>query len=506
MRTRSALALALVAAASSACVTQGPVAAPQTALAAPAVPALAPLDAPPSRATPPEDAPPSPGPSLALHLPRTTWIALENGMRVGVARSATRPFVEVRLAIAGGRAFDGERTGLAALSAELGRRSASAEGSSRAISSRFAALGATLRVDAGMDATTFALRVPKAQLDSAVDALATLARTFEPSPREVSQARDDLAKELTLRAEEDADFDARMILFADLYDQPLGRHPYSSFDALPKELQSLTHSELRAYQRRVYTPRAMALVVAGDTTMEAARSAAERAFGAQRGAEPTGISFAEPTQRTARKVSIADRPGSAQAHVLVGWLGPERTDPRWPAARLAATVLASASGARGELTELAHGPSLWLAVADVPPGEAARAVEAVLASAERLASEPATPTELDAAVKRVFDHSAMTFGSLAQIADRAVLRPLLGLPEGADELALEEIRTTPPDVLTALIREFAVPAHAVIVVDGDATHMGEALARFADVKIVAPTRGFERDRTLRYNPAPVPPP
>lgn len=506
MSARAGLTLALGAALSAACVAPAPLPPRRAPVVAHAVPAPATPEAPPSPSTPAEEAPPAPGPPLALHLPRTTWITLENGLRVGVARSATRPFVELRLVVAGGRAFDGERTGLAALTAELMRRSASAEGANRGISSRFVALGAPLRVDAGMDATTFALRVPRARLDDAVDALAALARGFEPSLHDVSEARDELARALTLRAEQDADFDARMILATDLYDQPLGRHPYSSFDALPRELRSLAPSELRAYQRRTYVPRAMALLVAGDATMEAARGAAERAFGGLRGGDPAGVSFAEPTQRTTRKVTIADRPGSERARVLVGWLGPERSDPRWPAARLAATLLASASGARGELTELANGPSLWLAIADVPVGEAAPAIESILASAERLAVAPPTPSELDGAVKQVFDHAAMGLGSLGEIADRAVARALLGLPEGADELALEETRTAAPEALSALIRELAVPAHAVIVVDGDAARLGDALARFADVKIVAPTRGFERDRTLRYNPTAPPPP
>lgn len=501
---RRAFGLALVGASLAAC---GGSAGPARHTAAPPPITLAPQS--PTLTTTPDasvEGPPPPGPTLDLHLPRTTWIALDNGLRVGVMRTTTRPLVEVRLVVAGGRAFDGERTGLAALTAELLRRSTEADPPRSPVAVRFAALGARLEVHADTDATTYSLRVPPERTSDAMDALAAMVRAFEPAPREFAQARAALGRALQRRAELDADFDARMILFADLYDQPLGRHPYSSYDALPREIEGLAATELRAYFRRAYTPRAMAVLVAGDTSMEATRSDALRAFGALRGAEPPGLTFAEPTHRTTLKLSIADRPGAETSHVLVGWLGPERLDPRWPVARLATTVLADAAGhgARAELVERANGPSAWLLVADAPTAETVAVIHDALDAAERLTNTPPSAQALDAAQKRLFDATAMDARTLAQLADRAALRPLLGLADDADEAALQLARATPPEVVPQAFVEWAEPTRAVVVVVGDAARIGDALAPLAEVKIVAPTRGFERDRTLRYNPAPGP--
>ena len=122
-----------------------------------------------------------------------------------------------------------------------------------------------------------------------------------------------------------------MVLYRDLFALPADHHPYATFDATAADVQKLTVEECRAFHKRFYVPKNAFVVIAGDTTPEAAKMAAEKAFGAMRTAASRPL-MAYPDPYAARgrlKVTLVDRPKSSQSDVYVGELGPLRSDPGW---------------------------------------------------------------------------------------------------------------------------------------------------------------------------------
>src|SRR6185295_7745830 len=79
------------------------------------LPALNTTPPPPRRR---EEPPPS-APAKPLRFPAAVWSDLPSGLRVAVVPGKALPLVHVRVVIAAGTAADGERPGLAAITAQL---------------------------------------------------------------------------------------------------------------------------------------------------------------------------------------------------------------------------------------------------------------------------------------------------------------------------------------------------------------------------------------------------
>ncbi len=462
-----------------------------TPIEAPAVPGVEAVDTPPQAA-----------PLFDVHLPRIAWTELRSGLRVGVLRSATVPWVDLRLVVLGGRALDGERTGLAVLTTELLQRGSGAK--SRALLARAEAIGATITTHTELDYVVLGLSAPRESLDEATDVLLSLARTLDPSPADFARAKAYLSEARRTREASDGDYGARLVMFEDLYDQPLGRHPYSSFEAHPAELQSLSLNELRAYHKRMFVPSNMVLVAAGDVRSDEVLRVSDRVAGAQRAPEPQGISFSEPNVRTTRKVTIVDVKGAESSLVTVGWLGPTAADPRWPAARLAAALIAqevaSMGPASSALVPVANSPSAWLEQVLVTKLATAEAVQKLFDATAQVRTTIANDAGPWEAQRTALAELEMARSTLEKHAVRGAELRLFGLPDDADESYVRALSQTTPEMVARAAHDLIDENAAVVVVTGDAEVIGPSLARFADVKILDPAKGFERERTLRYNP------
>ncbi|WP_438033935.1 M16 family metallopeptidase [Sorangium sp. So ce204] len=497
---------------------------PPAQAGAPATPAPATSApaAPPAEAARGEQPPPS-GPAKPARMPAIAWAELPSGLRVATAVSRALPLVEVRVVIRGGSAADGERTGLAAITGELLLRGGAGGLPGRELLARVESLGASLRVDTGLDATVIALRAPSDRLAEAALLLGHVVQRPRLDAAELARLKAQAAEAARERARSDARWGALMVLFRDLYALPTELHPYASFGATAAELPRITAADCRAFHAAWYVPKNTVVVVAGDTTPEAARAAVEKAFTDRRGAEPPALSFTDPVPPASLKITIVDRPKSAESELFLGVLGPERGASEWPALAVAGEVLGGPSGRlsqellepRGPAREVsaapldvAHGPVPLLAHVRVPAARTGLAAQAMLEHAEQLAAAAPSQEEVDAAARRLTARLGLGLGTATGLADEIAVMQALDLPDDHHESYRKELRDITPAFAGKVAHDNVRPAHAAIVVVGDAQAIGPMLSRLGDVKVVDPTRAFERKRTIprdaSASPAPAP--
>ena len=462
------------------------------------------------------ESPPPSGPARPYRLPTVTWAELPGGVRLGTAVSRALPIVEVRVVVPGGASADGERPGRAALTGELLKEGGAGGLPGRELLSRIEALGGTLSVNTSRDATVLSLGVTREHL---ADALALLGSVVQ-RPRLDAGELNKIKKREIERAQDSARTDGRwgalITLYRDLYALPSERHPYASYAATPAELARITAADCRAFHERQFVPKNTLVIVVGDAAPEAARAAAEKAFTDRRAAEVPAIPFTDPLPPESMKITLIDRPKSTQSDIFIGVLGPSRADRDWAAFAVAGQVLGGgptgrlfadvreqkglAYAASSHPVEVARGPAPLLAFAGTQTGKTGLALQALLEHTARLGSTAPGSEEVEVATRYLVDAFAIRMETVGAVADRIVQLRLLNLPDDYDDGYRKELRDITPALSGKVAGEYVRPGHAIVAVAGDAAVIGPMLSRFGEVKVVDPTREFERERTIPADP------
>jgi predicted Zn-dependent peptidase len=466
-------------------------------------------------AQPQREQPPPSGPAPDLRLPAALWSELPNGIKLATVQNRVLPVLQIRVAVLTGRAADGERPGLASLTAELVKESGAGGLSSRDTLARIESLGATLSLETEQDYTSIGLAVTRDHLAEALDLLGAITLKSPLNQAQFDRLKKRGVESASALAKEDGDWSARVVLYRDLFALPTERHPYASFDATADEISKITAADCRTFYSRYYVPKNTIVVVTGDTTPEAVRGAAEKALGAYRGAAPPALSFTDPVPQEARKITVIDRPKSSQSNIYVGMLGPRPTDPTYAAFDVARSVLGKAFTGRlfldlrekrglayitfAPLTELAESPSVFYAYAATQTPKTGLAAEALLQHIERLGTTAPEAQEVDTAANNLAGMLAIDLDVPGAIADTVVWLRGLGLPDDFLAGYLKEVRKVTPETSGKAASEHLRAGHEVIVAAGDAQVIGPMLSRFGEVKVVDATNDFRRIRTIARN-------
>jgi zinc protease len=508
----AAAALSALAASTIACSSAPPPSPPPPPRA---ITAKAPDATSPEPRAPEREPPPPSGPTRDLRLPYPMWAELPSGLKVAAVENRSLPVVHIRVAVLGGSAADGERPGVAALTAELLKRGGAGAMTGRDVLARAAALGGELSVRADFDRTTLSLSVTKDALGEALDLLAAVVGRPSLSPAEFTKIKKRAADTAAERARDDAAYDASLILFRDLFSLPADRHPYASFDASPEEISRLTATDCRTFHARRFVPKNTFVVIAGDVTSADAKAAVVKAFNGFTGGEPAVTSFTDPVAPESIKITLIDRPKSAQSVIRVGMLGPARSDEGWPAFMVASQILggdvtgrlsndlvdkrALALSATSNIIELASSPSVFYVAAETPTPKTGHAMKALLEHIDGISAGAPTAAETEAAARALSDALAIRLGSVGDLADAIVHLRTLGLWDDALAVYTKALRAMTPEAAGKAAPEHFRSGHAVVVVAGDAEVVGPVLSHFAEVKVVDPTKGFQRLRSIPMN-------
>jgi len=452
---------------------------------------------------PAREAPPSSATARPFRFPRVAWTELPGGLKLGTLAGKGGPLVHVRVVIGAGRAADGERPGLAAMTAQLLAGGAAA--------ARLASLGAGLSVDTGIDATTLGLAVTRDHLGEALDALGALVARPQWAPAELDRLKKRESRRLAALARDDGAWGASVMLYRDLFSLPSEHHPYATWSATPEDIDKLTAADCRAFHRGFYVPRNTFVVVSGDAPPDAVGPLVQKAFAALSGGDATALSFTDPTALEARKITLVDRPHSPESEVLVGVLGPPRADRSFAAFTVASQILGGAGGrieadlrdkrgivlsARSQVTEVAHGPTVLVTRASAPAARTGAVLQALLDHTAALAGRAPDADEVEAVQRALAGAFAVRLDAPGAFAAEVTRLRILGLPDERPDGDRKELGDVTPPLVLKAAGDHLRAGHESIVVAGDAAVIGPVLAHFGEVKVVDPTRGFARVRTL----------
>nr|WP_275939161.1 pitrilysin family protein [Polyangium spumosum] len=302
------------------------------------------------------------------------------------------------------------------------------------------------------------------------------------------------------------------MLHRDLFALPSEHHPYASFDATAEEITRIKPADCREYHRRHFVPKNMIAAITGDVPADEARKVAEKHLGRLSGKTPPPLSFTDPMPVESTKITLVDRPGSTQSELVVGSLGPKESEPTYPGFVLAAEVLggpvtgrlsADLRDKRGlvsrsfaEIVPFAGGPSAFYVYAKTNDESTGEALAALLDHLRALTKEAPSPAEVETAARFLGGSRAVSTSKPGGRADELCDLGSRDLPDEALDERIGAIRQASPEAAAKAFAEHVRPGHAVIVVAGDAAHVGPRLQRFGEVKVVDPTRNFARIRTL----------
>jgi zinc protease len=173
----------------------------------------------------------------------------------------------------------------------------------------------------------------------------------------------------------------------------------------------IQRDDLVQYYETYYRPQGMVIVVVGAVPAEQAIAQVTEAFGDWTGARPPRVALPPVLPVAGISERRVPMPDKTQSDIVMGWTSMSRLDPDYEAARLANTIL-GVFGMMGRLgtnvrerqgmayyaySQLSADrlPGVWALVAGVNPANVDRAIQSMLAEAERLRQEPIPADELE---------------------------------------------------------------------------------------------------------------
>jgi predicted Zn-dependent peptidase len=488
-------------------------------------PPVAPVTRPPAvvsaaPAPSPTDAPPPSGIAPDWKFPAIKDKTATNGLLLRVVERHTLPVVQLELVIQSGSASDIEKPGLAAVAGELLKAGGAGKWTSRALLETAESLGSSLDVTTDRDSTRITMAVTKDHFAEALDVLAAVA----------VKPRFDAAEFLKLKRREmdrvssltrtNASWVASMVLYRELFQLPTGVHPYSHFDASPKQIDAIKLEDCRLWHKKQVTPKNAFLVVAGDIDEALASKETERAFGPWSGERPEAPAMTPPLPPNTLSLFLVDRPSSPQAEVYVATLGPERQSSDWPALRTANQILGGgvagrlfldvrekrslAYRTRSSIEGLAHGPVPVILSAGTQTAKAGLTLEALLQHYDGMGKAPPSDDEVGIATRYLSDVFLVGVDTVASIASMTTDLGVFGLPPDYYDTYRAAVRNITKEAVTTLATRTFPTGKALVVVAGDATRLAKPMSHFGPVKVVDAEGGFVIKATIPHDPtAPV---
>lgn len=436
---------------------------------------------------------PAPGAPIVPAIPAPVTMKLANGMTVLVVERHQLPLLTAALVTTtGGAADPGDRAGLFNLTSDLmtkGTRTRSAT----QIAQQIESLGGSIDSNADWDGSTVSIDVKADQIAPAMAILADVAQHPAFAAEEIERARAQAIDGVNVIIKNPPQL-ASLVSSRTVYgDAPYGH----ALTGTPRSLKAITRTDIVGAYGAAWHPGNATLVMVGDITPAAARTLAERNFGAWRGFTPTRVTEGGVLQevgpaRAAPRVVVVDMPGAGQAGVVVARLGIARSDPNYYPASVANAVLGGgyssrlnleirvkrglAYGAGSSLSARREGGSISGRTSTKNP-TAPETVAIIAAEMKRLGAEPVAVSELDARKAVLigsFGRATETTGGIAGTLASFVEQ---GVPVDELQRYIPSVSGVSPATVQRVAASLMDPSRASIVIVGDAKAFVDALRK-----------------------------
>ena len=281
---------------------------------------------------------PIPGTPRPYEFPAVSEHRLPNGLRILVVDLPGRPLVSATLVLSNGSADEpAEAAGATVLAAR-----ALSEGTERydamGLIEAAERLGASLHAEAGWDAVTASVDVPRDRLEPALELLAEMVLRPTFPEREVERLRDERLNDL-LQAKADPRRRADEAFIETVYAPDAAYHRPAG--GLRDTVERLGSAEVRRAYERGLDPAKATLVVGGEIAGTDMPTVAERLFGSWPSslAVVTNGGAVDRSASDERVVRVVHRPGSVQSEIRIGHRGLPRRIPDFHAVSVMSAIL-----------------------------------------------------------------------------------------------------------------------------------------------------------------------
>ena len=247
---------------------------------------------------------------LKVSLPKSQEADLANGVHLIVIEDHRAPQVFFQMIVdgAGGYYDPPSIPGLASFTASL-MREGTATRTSEQISEQLDRLAAVVGVNAGLSSAT--ATVSGSGLTNNLDTVLALMADVLMNPS-FTQAEIDRYRKRTLAGLMNNRAQPGFLAQERLSKALFGDHPLSRISPTPAALDALTRDALVEFHKAHFVPDRAVLAVAGDISLDQAKSKAEAAFGAWKKSGATISAQTSPSAPARATISFVARPSSVQ--------------------------------------------------------------------------------------------------------------------------------------------------------------------------------------------------
>lgn len=442
---------------------------------------------------------------------------LANGLVLSHVQQGQLPLSRVVLSFGSGRAQEGDKIGVARLTARLMKVGGAGSSNGHQMLERFESFGTTLHVTTSPDTTTFALNVMNADLAATFSALEAIVSSPRMPLAEFLRLKQAESERAAARARGDLDWGNQVVLFRELFEVPAGVHPYAHFDAKSSDIDRLELSDCNAWRAQHLTPGNAELIVVSSLDAPAVFQQAEQAFSSwPAGAAPVRPSFNRPAGPARLQIFLVDHDESPLSEVTAGVLGAPRSSAAWPALALTTYLLGAGPASRlyrtlreehqwavktsATLTPLVAAPAVVELDATTRRETTGDVVKAMLEQIESLGKEAPRSEEVEHAARALTSAFLNDPKPLEALADRLAVARRLGLEPDYYDSYHQAVLELDAGSLHRIVHPYFELNQTAVVVSGDADGLDTTLAKLAPVVVLDPDNGFSIKRKLPFSP------
>lgn len=443
--------------------------------------------------------PPAPLGAVSFDIPKPFQTTLGNGLRVVIFENDRLPLVSYRLAFQSGDVNDPKgSTGLTSAMAAM-LTEGTREYTSRQLAEKIERLGASLSSSASDDFTIIAASSLSLYSSEILKLLAEVVLRPTFPENELDLYRRNTIEHLKFQRSQPgflAGEQAARLIYR--------THPYATVSPKAADIEKLDRETLEKFHAEMFVPNNAMLIVVGDVRRDDFLAEVEELFGGwQKGNASIG-KFSEPVKRNARSLTIVDRPGSAQANIVLVNLGVKRTDPDYFPLLVMNQVLGAGASSRvfmnlREEKGYTYGAYTRLetkklsgdfeATAEVRTAVTGDSLKEFFYELDRIRSEKVGDDELADAknfLTGVFPLRAETQEGLTNL---IVNQHLYGLPEDYLQTYRDRVSAVTADEVHRVANEHVRPDEMAIVIVGDADEVLPQAEKYAENVEVFDTEG-----------------
>jgi zinc protease len=434
--------------------------------------------------------PPPPLPIRPIKLPTAYETTLPNGLVVVVVEDQRLPLVSYRLAFRTGNSHDPRElpglmdmmTGL--LTEGTGTRT------SREIADEVARLGATLQAGASSDYTTVAASSLATFSDEILELMADVALRPVFPENEVELAKQNTKESLKQQRAQPSFLASEMVARV-----MFGEHPYAVTAPTPESIDATTRKRLVEFHRSKFVANNAVFVVAGDVQQETILQRIENLFGDWQGGTLVDDDFPPPPQRATASAYVVDRPGSAQANIVIANAGITRTSPDYFPMLVMHTILGANASSRlfmnlreekgytyGAYSSLdaRRTAGTFRASAEVRTPVTGDSLKEFFYELNRIRSEPVSEKEIVDAKAYLTGVFPLRLETQEGLIDQLVQIKMFDLPDNYLEIYRNKIQEVTIENIQEVARKHVRPDEAAIVIVGDGSQLKAQVEPYAE--------------------------